>query len=79
MAFELSLGRRGISTGGDGEGYSVPGMSGVEQSREVPTAVRTTGRKVGAWAVRQAVLSPLYFRGMIYYFQLNIEENELYC
>lgn len=57
----------------------MPGMAGAERSREVPTAVQTTGRKVGARAVRQAVLSPLYFRGMIYYFQLNIEENELYC
>lgn len=62
----------------------MPRMAGGEQSRGVPTAVQTPGRKAGTWAGRQPVLSPLYFRGMgffifPFFLQLNIEGNELYC
>lgn len=67
-----------------GKGGSVLRMAGGEQSRGVPTAVQSPGRKAGARAGRQPVLSPLYVRGMgffifPFFLLLNIEGNELYC
>lgn len=47
-----------------GKGGSMLRMAGGEQNRGVPTAVQTPGRKAGAQAGRQPVLSPLYVRGM---------------
>ena len=59
-------------------------MAGGEQSRGIPTAVQTPGRKAGARAGRRPVFSPLYFRDMgffifPFFLQLNIEGTELYC
>ena len=43
-------------------------MAGGEQNRGVPTAVQTPGRKAGAQAGRQPVLSHLYVRGMGFFY-----------
>lgn len=72
----------GIPTGGDGEGYSVPGMAGAEQEQEHPQRCAdhwegdgTRGTRRGGQSV---MLSAFKLQRPDFSLQLNIKENDLY-